>query len=116
METNDERRLRKLVAICQQHGRLVVADRAEVNEQTLYQIIERKMGSRMKNPKQLGDDIARKIEAAFDLGRGWFDWPFDAVDHRRYYALNPIDQATVQGELRHAIKDCESRLNKQSAA
>lgn len=77
METNSERRRRKLAALCEERGLKNIAYRADVSAASLDQIIKRvllppkKDGSR--SPRNLGDDAARRIEDAEGLGRGWFD-------------------------------------------
>lgn len=79
METNADRRRRKLIGLCNKHGLKVVADAAGLNPDGLDQIIKgvllppKKDGSR--SPRKLGDDAAGKIEDAPALGlwRGWFD-------------------------------------------
>lgn len=82
METNADRRRRKLAQLCEERGLRGVAERAELNHQSLDQIIKGVLlppkldGSR--SPRKLGDDAARRIEEAEGLGRGWFDLP-DAV-------------------------------------
>lgn len=116
METMDDRRRRKLRALCEEHGIKRLAAKAGVSWANLDQIIKEVVGTGMENPKSLSTATARKIEDAYDLGRGWFDWPFDGVDHQRYYSLSATDQAIVQGEMKHAIKDCEERAGKRAAA
>lgn len=78
METKGERRLRKLRDLCAaKGGHVAVADKAGVSEQSLDQILKGVLlpakadGSR--SPRMLGDAIARKIEAAYQLESGWFD-------------------------------------------
>lgn len=78
METKRERRLRKLKALCEEKGGYAaVAAEANVNEAALDQILKgvllppRTDGTR--NPRTLGDSSARAIEAAYNLGVGWFD-------------------------------------------
>lgn len=77
METNSERRRRKLADLCAERGIVKVAERAGLNWQSLDQIIKKtllppkKDGTR--SVKNLGDDAARKIEQAESLGEGWFD-------------------------------------------
>lgn len=79
METNAERRRKKLADLCAQRGLKKVAERAGLSAASLDQIIKgvllppRKDGTR--NPRNLGDDAARKIEDAEGLGLGWFDEP-----------------------------------------
>jgi hypothetical protein len=78
VETNNERRLRKLTNLCSAHGGpAAVAKRSGLNPASLRQILNgielpRKLdGSRSE--RGLGDPAARAIEEAYDLGRGWFD-------------------------------------------
>lgn len=79
METNAERRRRKLTQLCGERGLKNIAYRAELNPATLDQIIKgvmlppKKDGSRSQ--RNLGDEAARRIEDAEGLGRGWFDEP-----------------------------------------
>jgi SOS-response transcriptional repressor LexA len=77
METNAERRRRKLADLCATHGLKAVAERSGLSAPSLDQIIKKvllppkKDGSR--TARSLGDDAARRIEDAEGLGRGWFD-------------------------------------------
>ncbi len=78
METNNERRLRKLIEVCAAHGGYVaVAKGAKLNPASLDQIIKRvplpKKGDGSRSERALGDAAARAIEEAYKLGRGWFD-------------------------------------------
>jgi hypothetical protein len=110
METNDETRLRRLRALCVEHGGVkAVAEAAGLKWPNLDQVLkgtllpERADG--VRRPKSLGDESARAIEKAYDLGHGWFDWPFDAVDFKAYAKLNPIDQGYVQARMMAAIEE-----------
>jgi hypothetical protein len=114
MQTNDETRLRRLKWLCEQEGGVrAVAARADLGWQGLDQILkgvplpERKDGVRM--PRALGNEAARAIEAAFDLGRGWFDWPFDAVGFKSYERLNDVEKGFVQAQMANAIKECSRK-------
>lgn len=77
METNDERRLRKLRELCDRHGVDDVAVKAGLSPPALRQIVKgtllpaKKGGDRA--PRSLGNESARAIEAAYGLPRGWFD-------------------------------------------
>ena len=77
METNSERRRRKLAELCAERGIAAVAKSAGLNWQSLDQVIKgallppKKDGTR--SPKNLGNDAAQKIEVAQGLGVGWFD-------------------------------------------
>ena len=86
METNAERRRRKLVILSTQKGGLAnIAARADLNPDTLEQVVKGtllppKKGSGERSPRSLGDSAARAIEAALDLERGWFDNDCETVD------------------------------------
>lgn len=77
METNADRRRRKLAWLADDRGLKAIAERADLNYQSLDQVIkgtllpEKKDGTRSR--KNLGDETARKIEESEKLGRGWFD-------------------------------------------
>lgn len=80
METASERRLRKLMALAADPARggiRGIASRARINYQTLDQIIKgiphppKKDGT--QSPRNVGNSVARKIEAGEQLGDGWFD-------------------------------------------
>jgi hypothetical protein len=77
METNSERRRRKLTDLCAQRGITKVAENAGLNWASLDQIIKKTLLPPKKDGtrsiKNLGDDAARKIERAEGLGEGWFD-------------------------------------------
>lgn len=93
-----------------------VASAAEVNWQSLDQVLKGVLlppkadGSRA--PKALGDDTARRLEEVFDLGRGWFDWPFDGVDFKKWAGLNEFQRAMVQGRMTAAIEEAVQRNSK----
>ena len=77
METNSERRRRKLAEICAEKGIKEVAESAGLNWASLDQVIKKELLPPKKDgtrsPKNLGNEAARKIEAAQNLGIGWFD-------------------------------------------
>ncbi len=77
METGNDRRKRKLAALVGEYGLAKVASQAKVNPAALDQVLKGVLlpakadGSR--SARSLGDAAARRIEAAFQLGSGWFD-------------------------------------------
>ncbi len=77
METNSERRLRKLKVLCEAHGAADVAEKAELSLDYLKQILAGvklpAKGDNSRSERALGDTSARAIEEAYGLGRGWFD-------------------------------------------
>jgi hypothetical protein len=110
MDTNDEIRLRRLEELCRVHGVKVVAAKAdpELNWQTLDQIIKRvehrAKADGTKSPRNVGTSVARAIERGLDLGEGWFDWPFDNVDFKKWKALNQMQRIYLQGRISEAIE------------
>jgi hypothetical protein len=77
METNSERRLRKLKMLCETHGAADVAEKALLSLDYLKQILAGvklpAKGDNSRSERALGDTSARAIEDAYGLGRGWFD-------------------------------------------
>jgi hypothetical protein len=109
METNDERRRRKLSALCERHGGVrALAELTGVAWATLDQILKGtllpKKDDGTRSPRALGDANARAIEEALDLGRGWFDWPFDSVDFKAYAALSDTEKGFVQANMAAAME------------
>jgi len=85
METNDERRRRKLTDLVNEHGIEKVAEAAGLSAQYLDQIIKRRLlppkrGDGSRSERTLGDSAARAIEGALLLERGWFDNEGESVD------------------------------------
>lgn len=86
METNCERRRRKLLVLATQKGGVKgIATAAGLSPASLEQVIKgtllpmKKVGQG-RSPRNLGDSAARSIEGAFKLERGWFDNDAEAVD------------------------------------
>jgi len=102
METNSERRRRKLAELCAQKGLHQVAENAGLNWASLDQIIKKtllppkKDGTR--SVKNLGDDAARKIEHAENLGEGWFD-SIDATISEHAQAPSTQDAAIAHAPI-----------------
>lgn len=108
MDTNAEVRRRRLENLCKEKGGVrAVAQAADMNWQTLDQIIKKVLlpqradGQRV--PRSLGDEAARKLEKVYDLGRGWFDWPFENVEFKDWLKLGGYQRAFVEGQLQAAI-------------
>jgi hypothetical protein len=77
METAEERRKRKLRALCDLHGTDKVSRRAGVAEAYIKQILAGTLlppkSDGTRSPRHVGTDMARSIEAGFGLERGWMD-------------------------------------------
>lgn len=119
METSDERRKRKLKWLCASEGRSIesVAEVADVSPEAIDQIIKGTLLPKKKDGTQsarnLGDPVARKIELALNLGRGWFDaddlaWPFPKIERKRFEDLEPDQRIEIQGVVRDRIESFET--------
>lgn len=114
METNEDRRRRKLGELCLRHGRDDVAEAAGLSVEYLDQIIKgvklppKKDGTRSQ--RELGDSAARRIESAFSLAVGWLDsdWPFPLVNQQRWEALPPEHRGYIQHAINRALDEVEA--------
>lgn len=109
MESKDERRKRRLQQLAREKGGIrKIAEDAGVRWETLDQIIksvelpEKKDGTR--SARSVGDKLAETIEDAYDLGRGWFDWPFEFVDHKAFWGLSEPQRVIAQERFRQEIE------------
>lgn len=107
---------------------------------TFSQIWNRAPDSRTGRPREMGTELARKIEDALELPRGWMDtsqttaaitvaaeprrapygvsagWPF-SFDRSRFDTLSKPDRNRVEGAALAIIIECEARpKNKRSRA
>src|SRR5579875_3207975 len=74
MQTNDEvRRLNLLIAIERSGSAAKLAEAAKTSAAYLSQIKNRTPDSESGTPKTMGDDMARRIEAAIGEQPGWMD-------------------------------------------
>lgn len=77
MDTNAERRRKKLEALCAELGQKFVAEKASLNWQYIDQAIKKTLLPPKKDGtrgfRKMSDEAFQKIEAALDLGSGWFD-------------------------------------------
>jgi hypothetical protein len=113
METKDDRRKRRLAQLALEKGGVrAVAAAAGVGWEGLDQVLKgtllKSKADGTRNPKALGDSVAEAIEDAYGLGRGWFDWPFDLVDYKRYYALTPEQRAVTQDRMMQEVRRFEA--------
>lgn len=117
--TNDEVRRRRLVQLSGliAGGLVAIAEKAQVSAQNLDHVIKRRRQSGTRRASedkplvQLGDKIARRIEAAYGLGEGWFDWPFERVDFASYAALDADQRLIVQGRMIAAIEQAVTQTS-----
>lgn len=112
METNSERRRRKLADLCSKRGITKVAGNAGLNWASLDQIIKKtllppkKDGTR--SVKNLGDDAARKIERAEQLGEGWFDSSDGAIPSQT--GVTSIDHEQIQLAIEDVATSAEIKM------
>jgi hypothetical protein len=104
MDSSYEIRRRRLQQLCAAEGGVrAVADRASLSWQALNQVIKgvplpvKQDGTR--SPRSLGDAQVRALEAAYGLGPGWFDWPFEMVDFSKWQRLDSFQRVWVMGQL-----------------
>jgi hypothetical protein len=114
MDTNEEVRRRRLQQLCEANGGVrAVADKADLNWQSLDQVIKgvllppKKNGDR--SARSLGTDNARTIEAAFSLAPGWLDWPFDHVDFHLWVKLDSFQRAVVEGKMSMVLAEAAEK-------
>lgn len=91
MRTNDEiRRLNLLVAIGRIGSAAKLADLASTSPAYLSQIKNRVADSKSGTPKAMGDELARRIEAAIHVPIGWMD----SAHHMDWVNAGLIERAT----------------------
>jgi SOS-response transcriptional repressor LexA len=90
METNDEvRRQNLLLAIGMAGSAAKLAELAKTSPAYLSQIKNRTPDSKTGTPKTMGDDMARRIEAAIGMPYGWMDTPQRAVEQSAIQPSKP---------------------------
>jgi hypothetical protein len=105
------RRFRLAQLVAEVDGGLkTIAGAAEVSFQNLDHILKRrKQGkARADGSKPLvamGDTLARDIEAAMKLRRGWLDWPFPNVEFDTFASLGKTQRLIVQVKMAEAVKE-----------
>lgn len=115
METNAERRRRKLEWLCGKKGIYEVAKGAGMNWQSLDQVIKRSLLPPKKDGtrsiKNLGEAAARKIEKSENLGVGWFD-QIDADVHEHVTSTTTQDASVIRGPGSNVfdIQDSRSKV------
>lgn len=117
MQTISETRRTRLEMLVKRHNnRLADLNEAiglDRTDATLSQIRNQSPSSKTGKPRSMGDDIARKIEAALKLPTGWMDTPptYAELDGGHSYAaqvalcmegMSTEEQATVF-RLVHAV-------------
>lgn len=110
MDTNEEVRRRRLKQLCDANGGVkAVAAKADMHWQTLDQILNKRLlpakADGTRSPRSLSGESARTLEAIYDLGEGWFDWPFDHVDFKPWAGLNSTQRVFVEAALASAIRE-----------
>ena len=106
--------------LCDREGGYVaVADRAELNDQSIYQIIS---GVKLPSgePKGVGPKIQKALTAAYP---GWENlavsdkltkpskpqWPFHEVEFERWSRLSPVHKSWVEKAMLDEIEKIEAR-------
>ncbi|MGI4846189.1 MAG: S24 family peptidase [Janthinobacterium lividum] len=95
MQTNDEVRRQNLVLAIERAGSAAkLAELAKTSAAYLSQIKNRTPDSKSGTPKTMGDDMARRIEAAIGEQAGWMD-----VDHREPFQPGELDELLALAAL-----------------
>ena len=105
MKTIDEiRRLNLIEAIARAGTAKALAEKADLSAAYISQVKNGQPDSKTGNPKNLGDEAARKIEKAVGVTRGWMD-----VDHSTAQAGANVKTST-------GADQSETKLNEPSGA
>lgn len=119
METNEERRRRKLEALIQHHGADAIAAKAELSAEYLDQIVKKRLlppkADGTRSARTLAEDAARRIERGLGLATGWLDWPLDGVPPSLYYALTERERGELEARTVDLIEEIMTRRSKRSA-
>lgn len=112
METNDQRRKRKLSDLCAEFGIDAIASDSGLSAEYLRQILNGtllpKKGDGTRSPRKLGDEAARSIEEKRGLGIGWFDNDRDDIP------MTPRELLML-GHFRNLPNDLQDFLVEQAA-
>lgn len=98
MRTIEEIRRSRLAQLKEEFGSYVkILERLglDVRDSTLSQIASE------KTSKDMGSDLARRLEVACEKEPGWMDndpafWPFTLVSHAKLVSLSPTDLGRVE--------------------
>jgi hypothetical protein len=83
-------------------------------DSTLSQIASQSIGSRNDKPKEMGSDLARKLEETFGKPSGWMDtdpdefWPFSVISVSRWRALDERRKGMVEQAALEALTKLEA--------
>lgn len=101
MKTIDEIRLDNLLlAISRAGTATALAEKSGLSAAYLSQIKNRQPDSKTGNPKNMGDDAARKIEAGIGEKRGWMD-----VDHSTTTLLIPVKAKDHSDQIETSLNE-----------
>jgi len=120
MRTNDEiRRLNMLVAIGRLGSAAKLADLVETSPAYISQIKNRVADSKSGTPKAMGDELARRIEVALHLPKGWMDAPHHGDWHVAGIGATEAPetpQPTDARVIEHIRRENAQRLAKDETA
>ena len=107
MKTIAEIRLDNLLVLIEEFGS-AEALAAKVNSSAVYisQLKNRAPDSKTKKPRQIGDPLARKMEASCGKERGWMDHQHPVLSYRqqRIEHAQLVMEAMSDYELDRAVK------------
>lgn len=125
VETNPERRKRKLADLCRLvGGYTLLAEPAGLSPAYIEQICKgvllpaKKGGDGLRSARSLGDSAARSLEGVHNLPRGWFDNDADPLDMTSMELLllgyfRALDQTLQTLVLENLQKTAEDRRQLQ---
>lgn len=120
METNEERRRRKLEALIKHYGAETIATKAKLNSAYLDQIVKKRLlpmkADGTRSARTLAEDAARRLEEGLGLATGWLDWPLDGVPLTSYYALTERERGEFEARAVDLIDEIIAKRSKRSAA
>jgi hypothetical protein len=105
MKTVEEIRRQRLSALREEFGsyaRLASMLDMTARDSTLSQIGNQSKISNSDKRKQMGSELARRLELVTHKPVGWMDsdpdaWPFDKIDLAKVQQLKPADLGLIQG-------------------
>lgn len=93
MDNKQIRRINLALLIDAAGGIGPLAARAQASEKYLWQILNHYQGPKDRNPREVGDPLARKLESGMGKPVGWMD------------SLHPSNKTTPAGDVQDMITD-----------
>lgn len=109
VQTISETRRQRLLMLLNEHGSIAALNDKlglDRTDATLSQIKNQSPHHKTGKPRSMGDEMARKIEAALSLDEGWMDTPPDLRE--QYAKSEPLDRmaalmAAMEPEMQYKV-------------